>query len=108
MNLDTALRLNAAAMAAARHRLNVASTNLANAETTRTEGGGPFRRRMLIQRAEILKDEGGYPIGRHEAPPQATLGTPRATRDTPQATRGTLSVDMRHPIRRNEAHSWTK
>ena len=66
MNLDTALQINAAAMSAARTRINVASSNLANAETTRTEEGGPFRRRMVIQKAEILKDEAGYPIGRHE------------------------------------------
>jgi flagellar basal-body rod protein FlgC len=66
MNLDTALRINAAAMSAARTRVNVASSNLANAETTRTEEGGPFRRRMVIQKAEVLKDEAGYPIGRHE------------------------------------------
>lgn len=101
MNLDTALRLNASAMATARQRLNVASTNLANAETTRTDEGGPFKRRMLIQKAEVLKDEGGYPIGRHEG---LALREPVATQVAFDTSPPRLVFDPSHPDANNEGY----
>lgn len=42
------LAVNASALAAQRWRLNVISSNLANAETTRTPEGGPYRRKDVI------------------------------------------------------------
>lgn len=42
------LAVNASAMVAQRWRLNVISSNLANAETTRTAQGGPYRRKDVI------------------------------------------------------------
>ena len=40
---------------AQRTRMNVISNNIANAETTRTPQGGPFRRQLAIFRGEPLK-----------------------------------------------------
>lgn len=42
-----ALEISAAGLAAQRVRLNVVAENLANAETTRTADGGPYRRKLL-------------------------------------------------------------
>jgi flagellar basal-body rod protein FlgC len=42
------LAVNASALTAQRWRLNVISSNLANAETTRTPEGGPFRRKDVV------------------------------------------------------------
>lgn len=39
--------ISASGMAAQRLRLDVASANIANIETTRTENGGPYRRKMV-------------------------------------------------------------
>jgi flagellar basal-body rod protein FlgC len=39
-------------LAAQRSRINVVAGNLANAETTRTQEGGPYRRRNVIFRAQ--------------------------------------------------------
>ncbi len=48
MDLLTAMSTSASGLAAQRFRINVISGNLANAETTRTPEGGPYRRRDVI------------------------------------------------------------
>jgi len=47
-----ALSISASALAAQRTRLNVIAENLAHANTTRTESGGPYRRRVVRFEAE--------------------------------------------------------
>lgn len=44
MDFFTALRVSGSGLTAERTRVNLASSNLANAETTRTSGGGPYKR----------------------------------------------------------------
>lgn len=48
MNLSDITDIAASGLAAQRVRLAVTASNLANAETTRTQGGGPYRRRDPI------------------------------------------------------------
>ncbi len=48
MNFLTAMGASSSGMAAQRFRMNIISANLANAETTRTPEGGPYRRRDVI------------------------------------------------------------
>ena len=45
MSMFTGFRILGSGMAAQRTRLNVTASNLANANTTRTEEGGPYRRK---------------------------------------------------------------
>jgi flagellar basal-body rod protein FlgC len=45
MNVFSAMEILSSALTAQRTRLNVTASNLANAETTRTAEGGPYRRR---------------------------------------------------------------
>lgn len=47
MELDP-LAISASALAAQRARMNVIAENLANADTTRTPEGGPYRRRKIV------------------------------------------------------------
>lgn len=49
-NLDffTAMDVSASGLSAQRTRMNVASSNLANAQTTQTAQGGPYRRKDAI------------------------------------------------------------
>lgn len=49
-----ALEVLASGMAAARQRVNVLASNIANAETTRTPEGGPYKRRDVVQVAKDL------------------------------------------------------
>lgn len=48
MDLLKCIDIAASGMTAQRTRLNVISMNLANANTTRTESGGPYRRKTSI------------------------------------------------------------
>jgi len=48
MNLFGMFQISASALAAERVRAEVATSNLANAETTRTPEGGPYQRRMVV------------------------------------------------------------
>lgn len=53
MNLFGVLEINASALRAERQRAEVVAANLANAETTRTAEGGPYRRRHVVFRSEM-------------------------------------------------------
>ena len=48
MNLFTSMDISASAMSAERTRMNLISTNLANANSTKTAEGGPYKRRDAI------------------------------------------------------------
>lgn len=44
----SALNISASGMTAERMRLDVASENISNLNTTRTEDGGPYKRKMVV------------------------------------------------------------
>jgi len=48
MDIFTSLNISASALKAQRVRLDTISSNMANAETTRTPEGGPYRRKMVV------------------------------------------------------------
>ncbi|HUB29940.1 MAG TPA: flagellar basal body rod protein FlgC [Terracidiphilus sp.] len=48
MNLFGVMDVSGSAMQAERMRAEVVSANMANAETTRTESGGPYHRQMVV------------------------------------------------------------
>jgi flagellar basal-body rod protein FlgC len=48
MNLFNLLDVSGSALLAERQRAEVVATNLANAETTRTPGGGPYQRQEVV------------------------------------------------------------
>jgi flagellar basal-body rod protein FlgC len=44
----TAMEVSASGLSAQRTRMNVAASNLANAQTTQAAGGGPYKRRDVV------------------------------------------------------------
>lgn len=54
MNVGSLFAVSASALTAQRLRMDLISTNLANAQTTQTPSGGPYRRRDVILRSEVL------------------------------------------------------
>jgi flagellar basal-body rod protein FlgC len=54
MNLFGMLELSGSALGAERLRAEVVASNMANAETTRTAEGGPYRRRLVVFRAQRM------------------------------------------------------
>lgn len=51
MSFLNSLNISASGMSAQKLRLDVAADNIANQETTRTEAGGPYRRKMVVLQA---------------------------------------------------------
>jgi len=58
MDIFGSMKISSSALAAQRSRLNVVSSNLANAETTRTPEGGPYRKRDVIFRSAPMGFDG--------------------------------------------------
>lgn len=58
MGLFGGLRISASALSVERLRMNVIAENIANAETTRTPEGGPYRRKQVVV-APVGSDEPG-------------------------------------------------
>ena len=48
MNFLICLETSASGLYAQRKRMDIIASNLANIETTRTENGGPYRRKMVV------------------------------------------------------------
>ena len=68
MDFLSALRISASGLAAERLRVNLASSNLANAESTRGPDGKPYQRLDPVMQAVPFGDElamagGGQPMG---------------------------------------------
>jgi flagellar basal-body rod protein FlgC len=71
MNLLDIMRISGTGLTAQRTKIDTVTENLANAETTRTAEGGPYRRKMVIFEAAPIKpdfkatlaDQGNQPDG---------------------------------------------
>ena len=57
MNLFGLMETSGSAMQAERMRAEIVAANMANAETTRTESGGPYKRQHLVFAANALDGE---------------------------------------------------
>jgi flagellar basal-body rod protein FlgC len=55
---STIFNIAASAMSASRLRINTIASNIANAETTRTNDGGPYKRKDVVLAATDMKVEG--------------------------------------------------
>jgi flagellar basal-body rod protein FlgC len=52
MNLFGMLELSGSALGAERQRAEIVASNMANAQTTRTPAGGPYRRQLVVFQAQ--------------------------------------------------------
>ena len=76
MDLFTSLDISSSALTAQRYRMNLISSNIANATTTRTASGGPYRRQDATLAAipiqpsfdELLKSLRWSPTGNEAKP----------------------------------------
>jgi flagellar basal-body rod protein FlgC len=64
MSFMRTLSIGAAALSAQRSRMEVVSSNLANARTTRTPEGGPYRRKLVVFVADPVRADGADSFGR--------------------------------------------
>lgn len=54
MDLLNAMKISATGLNAHRKKMNLIAENLANVDTTRTEEGGPYRRKMVVFQGEDI------------------------------------------------------
>lgn len=62
MNLISGIELTSGALAAQRMRLDIVAQNIANAQTTRAPGGGPYQRQIVSFETELVKRTGGHSL----------------------------------------------
>jgi flagellar basal-body rod protein FlgC len=63
IDMFSGLSISASALRAQRVRQNVIASNLANAETTRTKEGGPYKRQFVILRENKAEPEQRFVFG---------------------------------------------
>lgn len=63
MDMFSGLSISASGLRAQRLRQNIISSNLANAETTRTKDGGPYKRQFVILRENPADPEKRFVFG---------------------------------------------
>lgn len=96
MGLDfmSAMEITASGLGAERMRMNVLASNLANAQTTRTETGGPYQRMDVVFRAVPVADR----MAQHTSDPSARFAylveVPEVRQD---GTPGERVFDPSHP-----------
>lgn len=59
MDLIPGIQVTSGALAAQRMRLDIVAQNIANAQTTRTAEGGPYKRQIVSFETELVKRTGG-------------------------------------------------
>ncbi|HUB02764.1 MAG TPA: flagellar basal body rod protein FlgC [Terriglobales bacterium] len=84
MNLFSMLELSGSALGAERLRAEVVSANMANAHTTRTAAGGPYRRQLVVFQSQ--------------ARPRFSLALNSLIRDHPAAVRVAAIVGDARPF----------
>ncbi|MEJ5186066.1 MAG: flagellar basal body rod protein FlgC [Candidatus Geothermincolales bacterium] len=115
MGLFDALNVSASGMTAHRFWMDVIASNIANAETTRTAGGGPYRRKEVVfssfrQELEGSGGEGVKVVG-DQSPPRLVYdpGHPDAREDgyveMPNVNPVTEMVDLVVASRAYEANA---
>lgn len=62
--MSDAMEILTSGLSAARLRVNVLAANIANAETTRTPDGGPYRRRDVVQQSTKVEGSFGSALDR--------------------------------------------
>ena len=57
MNFLKSLETSASGLTVQRKRMDIIASNLANIETTRTDKGGPYRRKMVVMRTKEMDQD---------------------------------------------------
>lgn len=99
MSFWQALRISSSALSAQRLRLDLIANNVANAETTRTEDGGPYKRQdvVFVAQGRNLPFSTYLPVGRDLSARTLNMDGVRASEIVTDETTGTSVYDPTHP-----------
>jgi flagellar basal-body rod protein FlgC len=94
MDLLTSLKISSSGLSANRKRMKAISSNIANAQTTRTAEGGPYRRKEVVFGSEPARDEFSQILeGSIDEKAQSVYATEVISTDDPPI----LKYDPKHP-----------
>src|ERR1044072_6603091 len=97
LDLFTAMEVSASGLSAERVRMNALASNLANARTTRTAEGGPYKRLDPVFTALPLNARSADPLMRH-------IETVQLSEVRPDASPGTMVWEPGHPDANSEGY----
>lgn len=97
MDLFKIFGISGAGMSAQRSRMTVVAGNLANAETTRTPEGGPYKRRDVIFQAVPVGEEGSDTLNADDLESSQGLLTVKVTGIEPSHRPPRKVFDPNHP-----------
>jgi flagellar basal-body rod protein FlgC len=86
MNLIAGIDITSGALAAQKMRLDIVAQNIANAQTTRTADGTPYKRQIVSFESELVKRTGG-----------SSLTTVRVAGVTDDRSPGQAVFNPQHP-----------
>ena len=101
MDFINAIKIAASGLTAQRLRMNVVSSNLANANTTSTENGGPYRRKDAVFTTE--KIPGSFDSALNGAMNEAGVKV-KVAGVTEDSSLGKLVYDPEHPDANKEGY----
>lgn len=96
MSLFSSMDISASGLTAQRLRLDIIANNLANAETTRTDAGGPYRRQVPVFEAKQQPEKFASLLDRASGA-NSTGGGVRVARIEEDASPFRLKYDPGHP-----------
>jgi len=88
MNLISGIDITASALNAQKTRLDIIAQNIANAQTTRTAAGGPYKRQLVSFQTELL---------RQAADGEPALSGVQVSTISPDPTPGERIYNPQHP-----------
>jgi len=86
MNLLSGIDVTTDALSAQKTRLDIVAQNIANAQTTRTPDGGPYKRQVVSFETELLKQTNG-----------SSLQSVKVGAISPDPTPGDMVYNPQHP-----------
>ena len=86
MNLLSGIDVTTDALSAQKTRLDIVAQNIANAQTTRTPDGGPYKRQVVSFETELLKQTNG-----------SSLQSVKVGSISPDPTTGDMVYNPQHP-----------
>jgi flagellar basal-body rod protein FlgC len=97
MGLFDSMAISASGLTAERMRMDVTAENLANAQTTRTDAGGPYRRKEVVLREAAGQGFGGVLETALSGPANGATGGVEVAQIAQDATPARLVYDPTHP-----------
>ncbi|MCI1965309.1 MAG: flagellar basal body rod protein FlgC [Oscillospiraceae bacterium] len=93
----SSLDISGSALTASRLRMDVISENIANASTTRTQAGGPYRRKMVVYRSADQKDSFRSLLDQKLEPDSQAMGGVQVEKIVEDQTPFNTVYDPSHP-----------